>query len=347
MKNKITDIFVVDDEEIIVDSIKTGLELKGYNVIGFNSAEKLLEYLVSLVSGYPDLIISDYKLSSKNGLDLLKEIRNQFGNRIRIIIMTGYGDKSLVLESFRQGADDFIDKPVSIGTLLESILKLEEKMDYLPKNKVEDYFVEVSHELRNRLNGIITQVDKIESENKSENYYLLKEEVSNIDVMIKNILDVNNLENNSVKLNKQNVSIKDALNYAVKLLELNALSKNIKIITDIEDFNLKIDKSKMMQVFINLILNAIYYSPENAEIIIKSQIKDDFAEIEIVDNCDVIPVEFREKVFEKNFRLSKQKSGYGIGLYVVRKIINSHNGEIYIKDNMYKGNIFIVRMPLK
>ncbi|HPG31777.1 MAG TPA: hybrid sensor histidine kinase/response regulator [bacterium] len=348
MKNKITDVYVVDDEEIIVDSIKMGLELKGYNVIGFNSAEKLLDYLASLVSGYPDLIISDYRLSSKNGLDMLKEIREKFGNQIKIIIMTGYGDKALVIETFRQGADDFIDKPVSIENLMESILKIENKnREYLSKNKVNDYFNEISHELRNRLTGIITHVDKIESANTEENLSFLKEEVSNLDNVIKNILDPDNFGKNNVSLNKQNVSIMEILDYGIKLLEPNALSKKINIKKLINDFTVNIDKEKMMQVFINLMLNAIYYSPDNNEIVIKADKINDCAKIEIADRAETIPDEFKKKVFEKDFRLSKQKSGFGIGLYVVKKIINSHNGEIHIEDNLNKGNIFVIRIPLK
>ncbi len=131
MKNLavIKNIIVVDDEDIIVDSIQTGLELKGYNVIGFDSAEKTIEYLNGLKSDYPDLIITDYKLARKSGLDLLSEIKNKFGVKIRIIIMTGYGDKSLVIESFRYGADDFIDKPVTMKNILSSISRVEKKLN--------------------------------------------------------------------------------------------------------------------------------------------------------------------------------------------------------------------------
>ncbi|MBP7653611.1 response regulator, partial [Candidatus Dependentiae bacterium] len=322
-------------------------ELKGYNVIGFNSGEKTIEYLGGLISGYPELIITDYKLASKNGLELLNEIKNRFGDQIHIIIMTGYGDKSLVIDSFRQGADDFLDKPVSINNILESISKIEKKnKNILSKTRIEDYFSEVSHELRNRLTGIITHFDNLESKNHAENLDFIKNEVYNLDDMIKNILDIGNLETDRIKLNFSKVSIRELLEYSVNLLTPNAKNKGIKFETSINDCIISIDKEKMLQVLINLILNAIYYSNENSVISIRTFVSTSEIQIDIADQNEKIPVEYREKIFEKKFRLSENTKGYGIGLYIVKKIVNAHSGSINVVNNEDTGNIFRIKFNL-
>ena len=118
-------ILLVDDEIYQLESIQRGIRIYGHSVITAKSAEEALEYL----SQHPEevhLVITDYLLTGMNGLNLLKAIRQEFGN-LPVIIMTAYGDKNLVVEALRYRCNDYLDKPFRPQQLLQQIERIEEE----------------------------------------------------------------------------------------------------------------------------------------------------------------------------------------------------------------------------
>ncbi len=132
-------IIIVDDEMWICDSIKTILKLRDYTVTAFTNAQTALSYIACKISNTPDLMIVDYKLSGETGLELLKKIK-QLNSFVSVIMISGYADKKLIIDSMRMGADDFIEKPFNDLQLYNSIEKIEEKKNSILQNLIKDNY---------------------------------------------------------------------------------------------------------------------------------------------------------------------------------------------------------------
>ncbi|NUO03455.1 MAG: ATP-binding protein, partial [Saprospiraceae bacterium] len=111
------------------------------------------------------------------------------------------------------------------------------------------------------------------------------------------------------------------------------------------------DKSGLTSVAINLLENAVKYSPEPAEIEVRLARKNGTIEFEVADNG--IGIEDKEKIriFEKFYRIgnedTRQTKGTGLGLFIVKEVIRAHGGDIVILNNQPKGSIFRVTLPIK
>lgn len=116
------EIFVVDDEEIILESCRFVLEAEGYNVSIFISADKLFEVFDSKV---PDLMLIDMKMPNCDGICLMQEIRRK--TDIPIILMSGYTTRETASEAMKKGAASFISKPFTPDELLNEIVQVIKK----------------------------------------------------------------------------------------------------------------------------------------------------------------------------------------------------------------------------
>ena len=109
------------------------------------------------------------------------------------------------------------------------------------------------------------------------------------------------------------------------------------------------DQNKLIEVFYNIIENAIKYSDENKEISVHAEIKDDFVEIRIIDQGYGIPKTSLGRVTERFFRVDPEKSkkigGTGLGLAIVKHLINQHRGELNITSELNKGSEFEIKLP--
>jgi FixJ family two-component response regulator len=119
-------ILVVDDEVMMLESIKIGLMSKGYNVVGFDNGQQALDHLSGRDHGI-DLVITDYLMPIINGMDLLLAIRLRH-QTLPVLIMTAYADTSLILEAFNNGCSGFVEKPFSREQLIYEIDRIEQRL---------------------------------------------------------------------------------------------------------------------------------------------------------------------------------------------------------------------------
>jgi DNA-binding NtrC family response regulator len=111
-------ILVVDDKRVQLKTIRRGLRTKGYQVVEAISGKEALDHLVK--HNHIDIVLTDYAMPEMNGIELLKKIRKK-NKTIPVIIMTAYGDKSLVIEAMHYQCNGFIDKHFDMDELLEEI----------------------------------------------------------------------------------------------------------------------------------------------------------------------------------------------------------------------------------
>ena len=235
---------------------------------------------------------------------------------------------------------------------LEDVIKLEAM-------KVE-FLSNMSHEFRTPINIILAIVQLLNLNNKTlsdEKYkeYLnvLKQNSYRLLRLINNIMDVTKVNSDSDELNLVNCNVVSVLEEIVMstVLYANEKKRNIIFDTDNEEIFLACDEDKIERIMLNLISNAIKFSECDTDIEIKINTKLDLNRVYISIKNYGSNIEFndREKIFERFHRvdnsLNRKNEGCGIGLFLCRKFIEMHEGEIFL-DNIDNGTQFSFYLPI-
>lgn len=244
--------------------------------------------------------------------------------------------------------------------LYEEIEAANAKLKELDKLKNEFLSI-ASHQVRTPLSIIKGYISLLRTKKAGElsaqqerfmkNIQEANEQLINI---INDFLNLSRIEQKRMKLEISKSDIKKIINEVMERLNHEAELKKIKL-----DFSspkddlpkINIDEPKIMEVITNLIDNAIKYSPENSKVEVRVKKKDNFLDISVKDQGIGIPEDFKDKLFQKFSRahnaIQAQPSGNGIGLFVVKKIIDAHRGQIIVKTKEDKGTVFTVELNYK
>ncbi len=172
-----------------------------------------------------------------------------------------------------------------------------------------------------------------------------------LDKFISKILNLTKVESNEIKLNRKSKDINKILEQCVKKLEFQARAKNISIELELDPlFPIQVDAALLIQVFTNIIDNAIKYSPEGSKIKIASKEIGEFVEVLVEDSGPGLSAEEKDQLFTKFFRgnnsLDEYNKGSGLGLYLSKYFIELHEGKIEADSALGKGSTFSVRLPI-
>ncbi|MDI9207541.1 sensor histidine kinase KdpD [Clostridium butyricum] len=260
--------------------------------------------------------------------------------------------------------DEFLEafeKNLLIAVLGESALALEKEEINQSKNKIyikaeqeklrSNLLRSISHDLRTPLTsisgnaGILINNSEILSEEKKKSLYLdIYDDSMWLINLVENLLSITRIENGTMKINTEPELVEEVIEEAI--CHINRKVSEHKINTVIEDDLLmaKMDSGLIIQVIINIINNAIKYTPKDSIITITSKRKNNMAVIEISDNGKGINEESKEKLFDMFFtdnnKFGDGRRGLGLGLALCKSIIDAHEGCIYVRDNKPNGAIF-------
>lgn len=220
-----------------------------------------------------------------------------------------------------------------------------EYQDTLRKRLVSD----ISHEIRTPLNvlqnNLEAMIDGLFPITKDRLNYL-NEEVIRFGRLLNNLNTLKEFETESIKLNFETIFLDKLIIDICKDFDIAAGNKNIKLKYNIEPdeiYSIKGDKDKLKQVFINLISNAIKFTDKNGEIITNLYVKNKKIIVEVIDNGVGIKKEDLPFIFERFYRGDKSRhqiEGSGIGLTIIKNILELHNAEIDVKSEEGRGTTF-------
>ena len=239
-------------------------------------------------------------------------------------------------------------------------LKEKELNEILAKNEQvrANLLRAISHDLRTPLTSIIGNSDNLlvnskslDEELKMQMYSEIYEDSLWLLNLVENILSITKLEDGKIKLNYTTELIDDIIDEALKHINKNEIKHSI-IVKRFKDLLLvNVDVRLVIQVFINLIDNAIKYTPEGSTIIISVTKNESKAIINVIDNGPGIKNKDKDRIFEMfyigdNIIVDGRKS-LGLGLSLCKSIINAHGCEIKVSDNNPTGTIFTFDLPIK
>jgi signal transduction histidine kinase len=349
MKNKIKyNIVVVDDEKHICDTVNSILRVAGYNVKTFTEYKPALDYILSCNKEI-DIVITDYKLADLTGVDLLENVRNIYPE-ISVVIMTGYDEKGIVVESLKSGAEDFLDKPFKPAQIRDTVQKIilnKEKFYYRYSRKLSEIKHEVSHHLQKmKCTAFFLKKNRYHSNRINQISDNLENHIDVMDDVINTMLEPENLLQQTIYIKKTETDLKAIVESILEILESNLDEKNIKLSSNLSDIKIRCDYIKIIQVVMNVIMNAIIYSPENSNITVNLFKEDSYAVLTVADEGIGISEENKNKIFNYGTRVSSKIPGSGIGLFFAKNTVERHKGKIEIFDNNRKGSIFKISLPI-
>lgn len=227
-----------------------------------------------------------------------------------------------------------------------------------------EFVAKVSHELRSPLSTIHEQLNMVMAASMKDNKgsseeekYMLsraKEKTRALISTIGDLLDLSRIEAGMSAKNPQPVIVDDLLRNIVEFLNARAVAKKQTLTITTPDTHLpaiSADPIALESVFGNLISNAINYTPDEGRIDVSCDLAGNNIRVIVKDNGFGIDAKYMDKIFEKFYRVKNDKTrfitGTGLGLPIVKGIVDSMNGYIDVESEMNKGTTFTVLLPLK
>jgi signal transduction histidine kinase len=225
-----------------------------------------------------------------------------------------------------------------------------------------EFLVNISHELKTPLNVIFSAAQLFDMyckrgslDDKKDSIIKYVESIKlnsyRLSKLINNIVDLSKIEAGFFKLNLSNINIVEAVEAIVMSVTILTERKGLNIIfdTDIEEKIITCDTEKLGRMVLNLISNAIKFSNEGNEIIVGIKDKNEFVEISVKDNGIGIEDIHLDMIFDRfkqvDKSLSRNTEGTGVGLSLVKSIVELHGGNIHAQSEFGKGSKFTVMIP--
>ena len=259
-----------------------------------------------------------------------------------------------IAEKINEGND--LSQRINLGkgddelhTLANTFDVMFDRLQTSFENEVQ-FTSDVSHELRTPITVILTQaeygkgyINSVEEAQKS--FGIIEKEGQKMSKLVSQLLTLARMERGRQKLNLENINLSELIEMTVETQTLSAKSKNIKIITKImPEIYANIDEMMIMRVFTNLISNAISYGKQNGTVIVELFLKEDKIISKISDDGIGISEDKLDKIWLRFYQVDPSKNGdnSGLGLSMVKKIVELHKGEIFVESELGKGTTFTI-----
>ncbi|MFD1185187.1 ATP-binding protein [Pontibacter rugosus] len=221
-----------------------------------------------------------------------------------------------------------------------------------------NFLATVSHELKTPLASIgyslkLLQNERVGAMNEEQTGIIrtLKQETSRLQKMVGELIDVSRLESGNIQLNVQKTNITDIINYAEEVISLQLLQKQLRVEVQLENqlTDVMADVEKTTWVLINLLSNAVRYSPEGDVITITTEDEERQVLIKVHDNGPGIDASNHSKIFQKFVQIpgkEQYKGGSGLGLSISQEFIQSQGGSIWVESELGSGSTFVFSLPV-
>ncbi len=233
-------------------------------------------------------------------------------------------------------------------------IKETEKLHELDRIKT-NFFTNISHEFRTPLTLILGPLEKLMADNNDDStqsqYFLIHKSANNLLKLINQLLDLSSIDAGKMKLNIEKGDAVSFIKGIVASFQPLADIKNIKLefVSSLEQLNTYFDKDKFEKILSNLLSNAIKFSKEKGKVsLYLSIVEDKIVHINVEDNGIGIPYNEIKNIFNRFFKVENSGlGGTGIGLALVKELVELHEGTINVESEITKGTKFRIRLPLK
>jgi signal transduction histidine kinase len=365
------DVLVVDDDPRNRRLLEEYLVNAGYEV---RLAPDGQTALAMAAERPPDLVLLDVMMPDLSGLEVCRRLKADPRTRLaQVVLVTALDGTPHKVEGLDTGADDYVAKPVrreefmaKVRSLLRArrlLAELEEARETLAARNAKLEELEalketltqtLVHDLKNPLAAVLGNLELMERKVDEPALHLVvrsKAAAWRMHQMILNLLDVGQLEEGKLVLRLEPVDSGSLVRKACQEMEGAAAQRKVRFEIDAGagDAPLRGDLAVLRRVVDNLLSNAIEHSPQGGVVGVKVSPCDEGIEIAVSDQGTGVPMEFRERIFEKFQRLEHRKAvpgaNRGLGLTFCRLAVEAHGGTIWVDDAPGGGALFRALLP--
>lgn len=249
--------------------------------------------------------------------------------------------------------------PVRGGSGDELVVMVQDVSQLIEAARSRDAFLaHITHELRTPLTNIRAYAETLnedffdDEQTRRECYNVIMSETQRLSRLIEDVLSVSQIEAGAVRFERVEVRLDQSLRQTVQDVQASADAKSIELSLQIPSKVPTVlgDRMRLQQVWVNLLGNAIKYTPQGGSVSVGVQSDEQVVRVCVSDTGIGISPEHHQKVFEKFFRTEQPDvsavEGSGLGLSITQEIVRMHGGNIRVESEMGSGSTFIVELPL-
>ena len=279
-----------------------------------------------------------------------RELEDLFNNLKEIELDFSSEGRNKVIKTFKSEVKTPGGKKLGKMIIARDI-SLEKEIEKIKENFIHS----ITHDLKNPLSAIIGMSDLLKSscysnlkEEEKEYFSILKGEALRLMGMINDILNLAKIESGKMKIDRNKLDIGEMLQQITRIFEVNAKNDGIELVNSAPcGINIYGDEKLLRRVVINLLGNALKYTPSGGRVELNASLKGNYAECSVSDTGEGIPADIIDSIFDKFQQAGgRSKGGTGIGLNVSKEIVKAHGGRIWVNSRPDKGSEFKFTLPV-
>jgi sigma-B regulation protein RsbU (phosphoserine phosphatase) len=363
-------VLLIEDNLGDADLVRLRLVESKSNV-RVNCVPRLSDALACLEVETPALVLLDLNLPDSHGTETFRRIMQKAPN-VPVVILSGQDDEVLALKAVHHGVQDYLVKSDITSKQLERAIRyaverqgLIHALDLARKQQLEfkDRFLShVSHELRTPLTCIHQYVTLLldglagpVSPEQTDHLKIVLKSVNQLHAMIRDLLEATRADTGKLRIEPRCIDIGELMRQAIGMMQPSANEKHIavEVVADQTIPLVFADPDRALEVFINLIDNAIKFTPLDGSIMVKaSRVETDPLSVylSVSDSGRGIPQDALPQVFERLYQdpnaVDGNRSGLGLGLYIAKEIVVLHGGRMWVASEPGSGSTFSFTLPL-
>jgi len=370
MEHPQTHVLLIEDNPGDADLVRLRL-VEGNSSVRVDCVHRLSDALASLSKETPSLVLLDLNLPDSRGAETFRKVMEKAPN-VPVVVLSGQDDEGLAMKAVHQGVQDYLIKGDISSRQLERAIRyaverqaLLRSLEMVRKQQLEfknQFLSHVSHELRTPLTCIHQYVTLLldglagpVAPEQSDHLKTVLKSVNQLHAMIRDLLEATRAESGKLRVEPRCVAVVELIEQAVAMMQPAAQEKQIGLEVGLDQRIPLVyaDPDRILEVLINLVDNAIKFTPAQGSIIVKACMADadrNSVYVSITDTGRGIAPEARALIFERLYQdpesVDNNRSGLGLGLYICRELIRMHNGRIWVASEPGQGSIFTFTLPI-
>jgi signal transduction histidine kinase len=362
-------VLLIEDNPGDADLVRLRL-IEGKSAVQVNCVPRLADALACLEVETPTLVLLDLNLPDSHGAETFRRIMKKAPN-VPVVILSGQDDETLAIKAVHMGVQDYLVKGDITSKQLERALRYAIERQGLLRAlevtrqqqiKFKDQFLShVSHELRTPLTCIYQYVTLLLdglagplAPNQTDHLKSVLKSTNQLHAMIRDLLEATRAESGKLHIEARCIDIRELVQQAVAMMRPAAAENHISLEAVFEPTIPLVyaDPDRALEVLINLIDNAIKFTPPEGSVVVKaSLVETDPSAIylSVNDSGRGLPPETLAQVFDRLYQdpnaVDGNRTGLGLGLYIAKEIVTLHGGRMWVASEPGCGSTFSFTLP--
>ncbi len=368
-------ILVVDDEvqfeRLVRQRLRKTIREKKYELVFAQNGVEALDIITA--DATIAMVLCDINMPRMDGLTFLNKLR-EVRPQVKTVVVSAYGDMKNIRTAMNLGAFDFVPKPIDFADLeatiektlrevevvqqaarAENLAEQNVKLEELDQLKTR-FFTNISHEFRTPLtviSGMAQQIDREPEKWLASGLQLINRNVDNLLNLVNQILDLRKLESGALQLHPVQSDIIPYIHYIFDSFNFLARAHDVALHYLNSEPELVMDyvPEKLLRILSNLLANAVKFTPAGGHVYLQVDKIGEQLQIRVKDSGVGIPAEQLPHIFDRFFQADNAASefvpGTGIGLSLVKELVQLMDGRIQVESQEGRGATFTVTLPIK